>query len=344
MRVVAPVSAYPFQNIRYLGLLRGISRYFETTVLAGSSLGDAGADGFRVMRVLPTVAPRRVRYVVGPYLSRLFLGLLSPDVVWLFDTSSPTPIPLPDRPLVADYDDPPLSYRHSDAYVMRRADRVVFPSGPLADRIAEIYGLERGKICVVPTGVDLSLFRPMPRPREKSVIYYGSFAPHRSEFLLAVMDRLRKMDSEIRYILVGDAPHLIAKRLFIDMDLGGKAVLAGYVPHEELPTLIQMGWIALFPQDRPLGGRLSVKLLEYMACGRPIVATDVDEAWPVREADSGVITPVDPDSFAEAVIDLLSDEEKAGRLAENGARYAKRFDLRLITRRYAELLVEVSRS
>jgi hypothetical protein len=81
-------------NVRYLDLLRGISRHFETIVVAGSSLGGSGADGYRVMRVLPATAPRRVRYVAGPYLSRLLLGLLSPDLIWLFDTASPTPIPL----------------------------------------------------------------------------------------------------------------------------------------------------------------------------------------------------------------------------------------------------------
>jgi glycosyltransferase involved in cell wall biosynthesis len=343
MRIIAPVSAYPFHNVRYLDLLRGISRHFETIVVAGSSLGGSGADGYRVMRVLPATVPRRVRYVVGPYLSRLFLGLLSPDLVWLFDTAAPTPIPLPNKPLIADFDDPPLYYRHNDAYIMHRADRVVFPSGPLADRITRIYGLGREKIRVIPTGVDLSLFRPMPKPREKSVLYYGSFAPHRSEFLLAVIDRLRRMDGEIRYIIVGHTPHEIAKKLFSEMGLMGRTVLPGYIPHPELPTLISMGWIALFPQDRPLGGRLSIKLLEYMACGRPIVATDVDEAWPVREANSGVITPVDPDRFAEAVIDLLNDEEKARKLAENGVRYAQNFDLRLVIQSYKKLIEETIR-
>jgi glycosyltransferase involved in cell wall biosynthesis len=48
-----------------------------------------------------------------------------------------------------------------------------------------------------------------------------------------------------------------------------------------------------------------------MACGRPTVATDADESFPVRLAGSGTITPLDSIAFAEAVLKLLDNRELA---------------------------------
>ncbi|MEM2011674.1 MAG: glycosyltransferase, partial [Nitrososphaerota archaeon] len=61
--------------------------------------------------------------------------------------------------------------------------------------------------------------------------------------------------------------------------------------------------------DESLGGRLSFKLLEYMAAGRPVVATDVDESFPIKESGAGIITPINAKAMDEAVIRLLEDEE-----------------------------------
>ncbi|MDW7986295.1 MAG: glycosyltransferase, partial [Nitrososphaerota archaeon] len=90
-----------------------------------------------------------------------------------------------------------------------------------------------------------------------------------------------------------------------------------------------------------LGGRFPSKLLEYMTSGRPIVATDVDESWPVRESGAGIISPIDPKIFAEKIIQLLEDNKLAEELAEKGVRYARRFSWDDMVRKYLKLFIEI---
>jgi glycosyltransferase involved in cell wall biosynthesis len=79
-----------------------------------------------------------------------------------------------------------------------------------------------------------------------------------------------------------------------------------------------------------------------MASGRPIVGTDVDESWPIRESGAGIISPLDPAAFAEAVVKLLEDEELARRLAERGVRYARQYGWKDMVKRYIQLTEEVA--
>ncbi|MEM0078933.1 MAG: glycosyltransferase family 4 protein [Nitrososphaerota archaeon] len=86
----------------------------------------------------------------------------------------------------------------------------------------------------------------------------------------------------------------------------------------------------------------SLKLLEYMASGRPIVATDVDESWPVRESGAGIITPIDPKIFAENIITLLEDKKLAKELAKKGIEYARRFSWDDMIKKYVELFIKIT--
>lgn len=90
-----------------------------------------------------------------------------------------------------------------------------------------------------------------------------------------------------------------------------------------------------------LGGRFPSKLLEYMASGRPIVATDVDESWPIRESGAGIITPIDPKIFAENIIKLLEDRKLAEELTKKGVEYARRFSWDRMVKKYVNLFMKI---
>lgn len=123
--------------------------------------------------------------------------------------------------------------------------------------------------------------------------------------------------------------------------MNNKIELTGFVPHDKLPFWISKARVCIFTQDVSLGGRLPTKLLDYMASGRPIVATDVEEAWPVIEANSGIIVPRDPVKFADATIMLLEDDSLAEKLAKKGLDYVKKFDWQHILNKYIEVFEEI---
>jgi glycosyltransferase involved in cell wall biosynthesis len=192
-------------------------------------------------------------------------------------------------------------------------------------------------IKVIPDGVDLTKFTPSPLPDSRTVIYVGTLAPHRSEFLSEVIREVYRRDKSVEFVIVGYPTSNFVRSIEKFLD---RIEIKGYVKHDELPKYIRQAAVGIFPQSVSFGGRWSFKLLEYMACGRPIVATDVDESFPVKLAGSGIITPLDPVAFAEAILKLLDDRELAVEMGMRGASFVKNYDWNRITELYIKVFLE----
>jgi glycosyltransferase involved in cell wall biosynthesis len=84
---------------------------------------------------------------------------------------------------------------------------------------------------------------------------------------------------------------------------------------------------------------LPIAVLEAMAAARPVVATSVgDLPSVVRDGETGrVVPPRDPSAFAEALIDVLADGERAEEMGARGRRLVQDFGLRAMIDRYESL-------
>ncbi len=79
-----------------------------------------------------------------------------------------------------------------------------------------------------------------------------------------------------------------------------------------------------------------------MAAGRPVVAADVDESFPIKESGAGIVTPIDARAMAEATIRLLEDEELSHQCSVKGVQYVRRFDWNHMVNRYVKLFMDVA--
>jgi glycosyltransferase involved in cell wall biosynthesis len=71
----------------------------------------------------------------------------------------------------------------------------------------------------------------------------------------------------------------------------------------------------------------TLKLIEYMAAGLPVITTNVgDGAQIVKESNSGYVIDYAVESFSNAVINLISDDNLRYSMSRNGTKYAKNFD------------------
>ena len=333
MRIATAVSCYPFYNFRYLKLLHEFSKIFSVYVFAGSRLKTVKEEGkqFKLCYTLPSIIPRKIRYYVGPLINQPLLNLVEPDIVWLFDTAIPLTPLIIKAPIILDIDDPNLtpSTKFSlmqDLYLIRNTHvkKIVTTTKILKNKLMKFYGIPEDKIEVIPYGVDLELFKPTNLPDENIVLYYGTLASHRSRFLIKVVEEVLKRRKDVKFIIIGDVPRWLQEYLSYK-DYKENITMPGYIEHDKLPEWIKKARVCIFTQDISLGGRLSFKLLEYMASGRPIVTTDVDESWPIKESGAGIISSLDPKTFAEAVIKLLEDKELARKLSEKGIEYARQY-------------------
>jgi glycosyltransferase involved in cell wall biosynthesis len=78
-----------------------------------------------------------------------------------------------------------------------------------------------------------------------------------------------------------------------------------------------------------------------MTPGRPVVATNVDESFPLKEFGAGVVTEMDAEAMAKAVIRLLDDGRLAEELARKGVEYARKYDWNKMVEDYVELFYQV---
>jgi glycosyltransferase involved in cell wall biosynthesis len=105
----------------------------------------------------------------------------------------------------------------------------------------------------------------------------------------------------------------------------GSVTLQSAVPHHEVPALLGESDICVAPlglNDRNVTqGACPIKVLEYMAAGRPLLASNMPIVRElVREDVDGLLfSPNDPEDLARKVLTLLDDIELSQRLADSAA-------------------------
>lgn len=211
------------------------------------------------------------------------------------------------------------------------ADALVTVSSVTARYIAK-QGIGEERIRVIPNGVDLELFHPQAEqdggPQGPShgdtgtinLLYIGTLAPWQGvDFLIeafhqacSVADapglQLRIL-GPLRRQWVRPLEKLISKR-----GLGERVQLLSPVPHEEVPALIRASDICLAPlmptERNTVQGCNPVKLFEYMACGKAIIASRlaVVQEMLTDGEDALLFSPSKPNRLAECIVRLAQDE------------------------------------
>jgi glycosyltransferase involved in cell wall biosynthesis len=208
------------------------------------------------------------------------------------------------------------------------ADLVACVSEEVAAEV-EAHGVSRRRIEVTPCGVDLDVFTPSASGDEvrrryglegKMVVgWVGSFRSfHGVELALEAASRLRDRIPELSLLLVGDGlerPRM--EGLALDLGLSN-IVFTGTVPYQEVATHISAMDVALVLDRGDQSFHYSpLKLKEYAACGRAIIAPRVGELGRLlcHDVDSVLVPPGDPGGLADAVEGLHGDPERRRRLA-----------------------------
>ena len=109
------------------------------------------------------------------------------------------------------------------------------------------------------------------------------------------------------------------------MGLSGKVLFLGFVPHDELPIYYNMADVYVLPS---LYEEWSNTIMEAMACGTPVVATDVGgNSYLIKNMETGLlIPPRNPKILAEALSAILDNKELAIKLAENAMREIRKYE------------------
>jgi glycosyltransferase involved in cell wall biosynthesis len=207
-----------------------------------------------------------------------------------------------------------------EAEYVRAADHVLAVSE--ADAQQFLAHIDRSKITVIPTGVDVDYFGQVACGRGNTIVFTGSmdWLPNEDGifyFLTEILPLVRKSIPEVTFIIVGRHPSQRIKDL---VTKNANVTLTGWV--EDVREYLARGDVFVVPLRVGSGTRL--KIFEAMAAGKPVVSTTIGaEGLPVRNGEN-VMLADDPAGFASEIVALLQNPEKcrvigaAGKQLVNG--------------------------
>lgn len=206
--------------------------------------------------------------------------------------------------------------RAMERLVWRTADRIVTVTGVLRDIIAA-EGAPRERIAVVPNAIDMDQFAAIPARGDAGSIvlgFVGFMRPwHGLDALLPAIAGCG--DARVQLLVVGDGPALpnLTRQAEV-LGLSGRVRFTGLAAREAIPGLLAEIDIALQPKVVPYASPL--KIFEYMAAGRAIVAPDQPNIREIlrHEATALLFDPSREGALWEAVLRLIKDKPLRSRL------------------------------
>jgi len=221
-------------------------------------------------------------------------------------------------------------------YLLSRCTKIFVPAPGLAKAIATETGLDLGRFVAVPNGVDLSVFKPLDvRVARRSlswpdggwiITFVGKLVPWQGlETLLDAASLLRNRG--LLWVLVGDGPLRDSIRRGIEeRGLIGTVRMVGAVAHSQVPFAIAASDLCVAPFSRGRNDLIEIsplKIFEYMAMARPVIASNVPGVQDIVQEAGLVIEGDNAQTLAHAVESLLADSKKRERMSRFGLEYAR---------------------
>ena len=232
--------------------------------------------------------------------------------------------------------------RTSELAILQGADVVVAVSAALRDWLIGA-SVAPEQIVVLPNGVDVERFSVEARARDATrarlgidggeclIGFVGTLKVwHGTATLLAAFAQLRAMapDQPVRLLIVGDGPERVRlEALAASLGIADATVFTGAVPHAAIPSYVAAMDVAVAPYDRAEGFYFSpLKLFEYMAAGRPVVAADIGQlAECLRHGETALLYPPGDVAALAATLRTLVDQPVVGtRIGAAGRRWVER--------------------
>ena len=230
-----------------------------------------------------------------------------------------------------------IVWSYLEIFVAKKADAIIAVSPGIKDILIE-KGIDKDKIIVIPNGANTDIFKPINSLATKElqaqynigkgdniVIFVGNMMLwHGVEYLIKSAPSILKIFPNTKFLIVGNGPikeELIS--MVEKMGISANFIFTGTVPYEQIPLFINMADLCVAPFIRARNERMGlspIKIYEYLACGKPVVASDIKGIGDLlRNSNAGIaVTPEDPVELANAIIKLLKNEKLRKQMGKNG--------------------------
>ena len=204
------------------------------------------------------------------------------------------------------------------------------------------YGCPAEKIRIIPNGVDVDKFRPEGDEVESLILWVGRFVQEKGlEYLIKGLHIVAKKQPAVKLAMTGDGPLLPKiQRIVKRYKLTENVIFLGLRSREEIPSIINKASIYALPS---LNEGMPYALLEAMACGKPVVGSDIPGISDViTHGQNGLlIPPRNSEALANAILKLLDDGNLRRRLGRNARRLmVEKYSWNIITNKIEKVYYE----
>lgn len=213
----------------------------------------------------------------------------------------------------------------------RRVVSIITVSNFVKERLLELYDLPPEKVHVTYLGVDHELF--MPAPQEKIELFKKKYQIVKPYLIvvssLSERKNLRRLvqawsfsplSKELELVVIGAVGLPFAGRSDLPQSRGMRFI--GYVPDEDLPAAYSGAMAALYVS---LYEGFGLPVLEAMACGTPVVTSNVTSLPEVAGDSAIMVDPYDIESIAWGIQRVVEDDFLRGELRRKGLERARQF-------------------
>lgn len=211
--------------------------------------------------------------------------------------------------------------------VARRLPRVLTVSGSSRQETVDRMGVHADRVSVVPPGVDHEVFRPDPTvPRRPGRIVTTASADVPLKGLRYLVSALSMLDRSVELVVVGKArPDGPTARLVDELGLAQRVSFHSGLSDDDLAKLLRGAEVACVPS---LFEGFSLPAAEAMACGTPLVCTDIGALREVAGDCALLVPPGNADALATGLATLLDDADLRRAFSARGVERAQRFSWR----------------
>jgi glycosyltransferase involved in cell wall biosynthesis len=219
-------------------------------------------------------------------------------------------------------------------WMVRRLDGIVV----ITDRLKTFYsgfGISEQRICVAPDAVDakrcvptverMEAHQQLHIPLDKKVVCYtGHLFPWKGAYVL--VESVKYLSDEFCiYLVGGTASDVQALKDFVAEQQLQNIEVVGYVPYSKVPLYLAAADVLVLPNTS--AERISrdytspLKLFEYMAAQRPIVASDLPSIREVlrHRENAFLVQPDDPKNLADGIVQVINDKQLAHHLVRTAS-------------------------
>lgn len=220
-------------------------------------------------------------------------------------------------------------------YAIKKAHMITCDCETVKNKIIEMTGFEENKIVTFPWGIELDKFYPDPRKsvrvREKLgwgdnkiLVMNRSFeSVYGIQYFVEALPEILNGEPSTRVILIGSGTlEKLMWSLITEMKLDKFVKFIGQIPIGEMPDYLNAADVYV---STSLSDGTSLSLIEAMACGLPVVVTEIpaNKEWVVDGYNGFLVPPKSPSEVSKRVLTLLRNSNLSEEMGQKNVSIAK---------------------